>query len=255
MFSRELYRRSMAALVREQDHGPAGRWRIARTPWASDGVALAIPVPSPQACHSYSGFIVCNMRHVTQQGLPGDQAEWTTLRCYLREDTSEETGQETQSAGPRSNNDKRRLMSNPDPEYIAQLREDITYQGSSKHKKNPHLFGLTPFQGDRGDATLCDRDANFQLANHESIPQIIQRALHAGLVGEHGIIWAVADNGWIYEARLTNIAQTEYHGYPVRSTEPIAELVYERFRDWAQENGNQMARHAARQCKTLYGFR
>lgn len=84
---------------------------------------------------------------------------------------------------------------------------------------------------------------------------MIQRALQAGLVGENGIVWAVADNGWIYEARITNVGQSEYHGYPVRSTEPIAEMVYNRFRDWVEVHGNQMARQAVQQCRTRYGFR
>ena len=153
-----------------------------------------------------------------------------------------------------SNNDKRRLMANPAPDHIAQLRKNITYQGSSKHKQNPHLYGLMPFQGNRGDATLCDRDANFQPADLESVPEMIQRGLRAGLVGENGIIWAVADNGWIYEARITNVGTTEYHGYPVRTTEPIAEMVYGRFKDWVQARGNQSARQAVQQCKTRYGF-
>ena len=146
-------------------------------------------------------------------------------------------------------------MSNPAPGYIAQLQQNITYQGSSKHKQNPHLYGLAAFQGNRGDATLCDRDANFHPANLDSIPQMIQRGLQAGLVGENDIIWAVADNGWIYEARITNVGKTEYHGYPVRSTEPIAEMVYKRFREWVTNHGNELARKAAQQCKILYGFR
>lgn len=154
----------------------------------------------------------------------------------------------------RSNNEKRRLMSNPAPSYVKQLQQNITYQGSSKHKKTPHLYGLTPFQGNRGDATLCDRDANFQPANLNSIPEMIQRGLEAGLVGENGVIWAVADNGWIYEARITNVGKTEYHGYPVRSTEPIAEMVYKRFMEWVGDHGNELALQAVRKCKTLYGF-
>ena len=155
----------------------------------------------------------------------------------------------------RSNNDKRRLIANPAPDYIEELRRNITYQGSSKHKQHPHLYGLTSFQGDRGDATLCDRDANFQPSDLNSIPQMIQRGLRAGLVGESGVIWAVADNGWIYEARITNVEKTEYHGYPVLATEPIAEVVYGRFKEWVQRHGNQSARRAVQQCKMLYGFR
>lgn len=154
-----------------------------------------------------------------------------------------------------SNNEKRRLLANPPPAYIAQLQQNIIYQPYSKHKQNPHLYGLEPFLGTRGDATLCDRDANFQPAHIPLIRPMIHRGLQAGLVGENGIIWAVANNGWIYEGRITNIVQTEYHGYPVRRTEPIAVLVYRRFRDWVQVHGNQLAHQAVQQCKTLYGFR
>ena len=155
----------------------------------------------------------------------------------------------------RSNNEKRRLISSPAPGYIEQLQKNITYQGSSKHKRTPHLYGLPPFQGGRGDATLCDRDADFRPENLDSIPEMIQRGLEARLVGENGLIWAIADDGWIYEARVTNVGKTEYHGYPVRRTEPIAEIVYKRFREWADDNGNELARQAVRNCMTLYGFK
>ena len=154
-----------------------------------------------------------------------------------------------------SNNDKRRLIQNPDPDDIAQLQQNITYQGSSKHKQYPDEYGLTPFQGNRGDATLCDRDADFQLKDRKSIPQMIQRGLQAGLVGKNRIIWAVADNGWIYEARITNVGKTEYHGYPVRRTEPIAEMVYRRFKKWVKGHGDPLARQAVQQCKARYRFR
>ena len=155
----------------------------------------------------------------------------------------------------RSNNDKRRLMAYPAPDYIEQLQRNITYQGNSKHKQHPHRYGLPPFQGDRGDATLCDRDANFQPEDMASIPAMIQRGIESRLVGENGLIWAVADNGWIYEARITNVVRTEYHGYPVRNSEAIAELVYNRFREWVEGNGDELARQAVQRCKALYGFR
>lgn len=88
-----------------------------------------------------------------------------------------------------------------------------------------------------------------------SIPSIVDRGLKAGLVGENGILWAIADNGWIYEARITIRGQTEYHGYPVRSSEAVAQLVYERFTEWAHNHGDQRARDAATNCKHLYGFK
>ena len=61
----------------------------------------------------------------------------------------------------RSNNDKRRLLEHPDSECIEHLRKNIKYEGSSKYKWHPESYGLSPFNGIRGDATLCDRDAEF----------------------------------------------------------------------------------------------
>ena len=152
-----------------------------------------------------------------------------------------------------SNNDKRRLLPNPDQRCVSQLKQKIWYQGYSKHKRTPHIYGLPPFRGKRGDETLCDRDAGFR--NISAIPQMIQRGLDAGLVGTNGMIWALADDGWIFEARVTNRTTMEFHGYPVRPTEAIAEQVHKRFSEWADQSGNQLARQAAARCKTLYGFK
>lgn len=155
----------------------------------------------------------------------------------------------------RSNNDKRRLLAAPTQQYLQKLRQDVRYIGSPKHKELPHLYGLQPFLGRRGDATLCDRDAGFNVGAMSSIPAIIDRGLEAGLVGTNGMIWGVADDGWIFEARITIPGQTEYHGYPVRPSEAIAQPVYERFVKWAQSHGGQTDRQAAANCKQLYGFR
>ena len=111
----------------------------------------------------------------------------------------------------KSHNYKRRLLENPPLDHVARLRENITYEGSPKHKQNPHLYGLEPFQGNRGDATLCDRDANFHPQDYAQLNEMIQRGLQAGLIGESNIFWVVADNGWIHEAKVTNIEQFQYH--------------------------------------------
>lgn len=155
----------------------------------------------------------------------------------------------------RSNNEGRRLLPDPDPDYIQELRKKVTYEGSSKHKATPHRYNLDPFHGARGDATLCDRDAGFGPERMQFIPGIIDRSLRAGLVGRNGIIWAIADDGWIFEARITIPGQAQYHGYPVRSTEAIAQPVYERFAKWTAASGNQQAIQAAEICKHIYGFK
>ncbi len=81
----------------------------------------------------------------------------------------------------------------------------------------------------------------------------VARGITARLVGTN--LWTVDDTGWIYEARLTNADQAEYHGYPVRPKEPIAEPVFRRFKAWADEFGQASDKQAALNCAALYGFK
>jgi hypothetical protein len=89
----------------------------------------------------------------------------------------------------------------------------------------------------------------------EQIPKLLHRGIKAELLGTSEIIWTISDNGWIYECRKTNPAQAEYHGYPVRPSEPIGKLVYSRFASWAAQYGTNEDKRAATQCKALYGFK
>ncbi len=155
----------------------------------------------------------------------------------------------------RSDNDKRRLVVDPPPVLLERLESAVNYAGSSKHKRHPHLYNLPPFKGKRGDATLCDGHAGFQPEDMRSIPSLVRRGIRAGLVSEEGrIIWAVANDGWMFEFRQTNAMQSEYHGYPLRRTEAIAEPVFRRFAQWAQEQGTQIDHDAAESCQRKYGF-
>lgn len=143
----------------------------------------------------------------------------------------------------------------PDKEVVRKLLAEAHYSGSPKHKKHPHLFNLPPFLGERGDATLCDTHAGFMPEHMRTIPDLLRRGIQAGLIGKNQVIWTVGDNGWIYECRLTNIQQAEYHGYPVRPSEPIGELVYRRFATWVEQSGSELDRQAAIHCKALYRFK
>ena len=160
----------------------------------------------------------------------------------------------------KSDNDKRRLKKTPDQATLARLLRTATYQGISRHKGNPRQFGLPPHNRPRGDETLCDVHANFQPGDMATLPVLLRRGLRAGLVGEvetqgiPTIIWTVADNGWIFEARITNVGRAEYHGYPVRASEAIARIVYDRFANWARMHGGPQEIAAADTCRALYGF-
>lgn len=160
----------------------------------------------------------------------------------------------------RSDHDRRRLHPAPAQRSLLKLRATAVYHGSPKHKEHPHRFGLPPFQGNRGDETLCDTDANFQPDHMAGVPAMLKRGIDAGLISEAEqqgiprILWSVGDDGWIYEARISNSTQADYHGYPVMRGEAIAEAVYERFAAWADTGGSATGKAAAARCKTLYGF-
>jgi hypothetical protein len=152
-----------------------------------------------------------------------------------------------------SDNVKRQLAQGLAAEDVYAQFGATTYGGSSKHKQNPHLFGLEPFRGIRGDRTLCDKHASFRPSDMARIPALLDRALRASLVGSH--IWTVDDNGWIYELAITNPATHERHGYPLRPAEAIAEIVFRHFKVWAANGGSASDKAAALACQKLYGFK
>ncbi len=163
----------------------------------------------------------------------------------------------------RSDNEKRRLHRDPNATAEKLLVRGAKYQGIAKHKQDPGAFDLPQYEAHRGDATLCDAHAGIGPADMDdlAVRQLISRGLEAGLIGDKlqqgcpRIIWTVHKSGWIFEARLTNAGQAEYHGYPVRPSEAIAEPVFNRFESWARQNGAVDDREAANACRNLYGFR
>jgi hypothetical protein len=160
-----------------------------------------------------------------------------------------------------SDNVKRRLDPSPDRAMLDRLDSVAVYRGYAKHKAEPTAFGLEPYRKPRGDATLCDQHAGFRADQISAIPRILRRGISAGLIGnayDQGVprvIWAIGDDGWIFEARLTNADQVEYHGYPVRPMEAIAGPVYRRYAEWVVGNGTKKDRAAAEKCKAIYGFK
>ncbi len=153
-----------------------------------------------------------------------------------------------------SDNNKRALLETVPKEISERLLNQVHYRGYNKHKKYPERFGLEPYKKHRGDATLCDEHAGFTVADMYAIPQLLRRGIQAGLIGDR-LIWTVVQSGWIMEARLTNSGTDEYHGYPVRTSEAIAGLVFERFAPWVSEFGNGEDKASLHACKALYGFR
>ena len=154
-----------------------------------------------------------------------------------------------------SDNEKRRLLREPSDDLVRTMLDTVRYSGSSKHKLHPHLYDLPPFNGYRGDTTLCD-DADFDSTRMAEVPALVRLGIRAGLIGHTGrIVWTAAEDSWIFEARETNRDAAEFHGYTVLASEAIARAVFNRFSGWAAEHGTREDRSASDSCRLRYGFR
>ena len=175
------------------------------------------------------------------------------------------------NADRRSTNVKRRLQEPALGEAaLSELAQIIQYEPYAKHKRQPRAFGLDPIPGVSEDATFCDEHAGFTPADMERIPWLLERGVMAGLTsdsmasGVPRLVWTVDDNGWVYEARLTNVGGALYHGYPLLPGDVVATQVLGRFTRWAYDAPSEMLKrcrdmtreHAiavARTAEELYG--
>lgn len=94
-----------------------------------------------------------------------------------------------------------------------ELATQVTYTGSPKHKTYPSPAGPP---AKRADAAKCDRYAPEDWAK---LRDALQLAIRAGCVSEfrgkfpfRAWVWI---NGVLHEARLTNEATGDYHGFPL----------------------------------------
>lgn len=155
-----------------------------------------------------------------------------------------------------SHNDPRRLSETP-PSLAerAALAARATFDPYSKHKRHPAAYGLTAYQGEDEDPSYCDEHAGFSPADMVRAPALLTRGISAGLFGktrkkgDPGLLWSVDDNGWIYEAQITNPGFAGYHAYPVLPNEAIARKVLLRYADFVLQQNTPVliaSLHAAR---------
>lgn len=116
----------------------------------------------------------------------------------------------------------------------AVLSRKVNYCGNPAHKKNPGDFGLTPPSGPRAGKSLCDVAAIFE---KDVASSLLKEGVMRGLVsmqfdGEWPkVIWSVTADEIVLEARLENRETGAYHGYPMQSTDPFAELILTQWRE------------------------
>lgn len=156
-------------------------------------------------------------------------------------------------------NDPRRISEVP-PSHAARatLAAKAAYVPYAKHKKHPDAYGLKPYEGPHEDPTLCDEHAGFTPDDVPRITALLERGILAGLFGktakkgDPGIIWTVDDNGWIYEAQLTNPGYGAYHAYPVLPNEAIAKKVLVRYADYVAEKNDPVLETSLKLARGRY---
>jgi hypothetical protein len=158
-----------------------------------------------------------------------------------------------------SDNDPRRLSeANPSQVERAQLAARARFGAYAKHKKHPDAYGLKPYEGNQEDTTYCDEHAGFCPGDMPRAPELLRRGIEAGLFGktikkgDPGLLWSVDDNGWIYEAQITNPGFAEYHAYPVLPNEAIARKVLMRYADYVLAVDDPMLTASLDAAQRLY---
>lgn len=144
-----------------------------------------------------------------------------------------------------SENEKRKLVE-PIPAIAerAALAAQVRYEGSAKHKERPRAFGMEPVPR-AADDTLCDGHAGFAPSDMPGVVDLLRRGIDAGLIGHNlrygttpTILWAISNAGWVFEARITNVDQFLYHGYPLLPGDAFARQVIARYSEWVYGQPN-----------------
>ncbi len=115
----------------------------------------------------------------------------------------------------------------------------MSYGPYSKHKFNPTAYNLVPYSGPDVERTYCDAHAHFGKGDFVRTPDLLKRGVMLGLWSDQidtdvpRLLWTIDENGWIFELRITNSAQAQYHGYPVLPGDAFARHVLVRAREVA----------------------
>jgi hypothetical protein len=136
------------------------------------------------------------------------------------------------------NNANRRLIAVlPDVAERRALAANVSYGAYAKHKFNPTAYKLSPYAGRDEERTYCDAHAGFGKDQFRRIATLLQRGVMLGLWSDHkngdcpSLLWTIDESGWIFELRVTNTGQLQYHGYPVLPGDAFARHVLARARE------------------------
>jgi len=115
---------------------------------------------------------------------------------------------------------KRMFADSPPRSVLEQLCENVSYEGSPYHKKDPRRFRLPTPPQPRSDKSLCD-EADVSIQSESDALALLKEGISRGMISQqqkNGFpkhIWAVL-GGIPFEAILGNEVTGCYHGYPLR---------------------------------------
>jgi hypothetical protein len=136
----------------------------------------------------------------------------------------------------RDNANRRLVTALPSIASRTELSARVTYGGYSKHKLNPTAYRLSPYAGQDEERTYCDAHAKFGKEDLRRIPALLVRGVMLGLWSDQSngdvpnLLWTLDESGWIFELRITNSGQAQYHGYPVLPNDAFARHILVRAR-------------------------
>ncbi|MDI1265555.1 MAG: hypothetical protein PS018_20100 [bacterium] len=117
---------------------------------------------------------------------------------------------------------------------------------------------MKPYEGSHEDSSYCDEHAGFGPSDMPRAATLLRRGIDAGLFGKKskkgdpGLLWSVDDNGWIYEAQITNPGYAVYHAYPVLPNEAIARKVLMRYADYVVALGDSRIKESLEAARRRY---
>ncbi len=133
-------------------------------------------------------------------------------------------------------NPKRTICSMDREEHtrVVERAAEATYGGNPEHKLHPGgNYNLTPPCSPRPGKTLCDADREF--SKTEALT-LLRSGLKRGMFSERmrgpwpQNVWAVSDDGHLFEAQLENKDMGTYHGYPMPKDDDFREIVVEEWK-------------------------
>lgn len=143
----------------------------------------------------------------------------------------------------RNNANRRLIATMPTTASRAELSACVNYGAYSKHKYNPTAYKLRPYAGPDVERTYCDAHSNFGMGDFIRIPTLLNRGVMLGLWSDQSsgdvpsLLWTIDESGWIFELRITNSGQAQYHGYPILPGDAFARHVLVRAREVAFAEG------------------